>query len=420
VPRSATVVGGAGRQVQVRDIVDGMGAELDEISRTLADVIHHHLSELDDDLRAGTLQSTRSNLAMIVTMLREGAPPSSAVVPAEALGYAREFVRRGLRLELLQRAYRTAQGALSHMWLDRLRTMTDDADQLVAAMGFLNDWLFAWIDAIERQLTDVYMREREQWVRGAAAIRGAEVRALLEGARTDVAETSSRLSYDLDRHHVAFVVWSDEADGDADDVQALFGEMERLAGTVTDALSANGLLTVPQGRHLACWAGTRDDGPALRTPVIRHDADSGLRVALGTPGLGVEGFCLSHREAMLARRVAKLGERGRASSTAFADVSLDALATHDVDEARRFVERELGPLAGDSDSVRRLRATLRVFLEEGASFVRAARRLGVHENTISYRVRRAEELLGRRAGERQLELRMALRLTRLVGPAAGD
>jgi hypothetical protein len=148
------------RQVQVSEIVDEMGAEVDHIAHVLTDAIHEHLSELDDDLRAGTFQSTRSNLGMIVTMLREGVAPSATVAPAEALGYVREYVRRGLGLELLQRAYRTAQGALSRMWLERVRAMTDDVDQLVAAMGFLNDWLFAWMDAIERQLTDVYMRER--------------------------------------------------------------------------------------------------------------------------------------------------------------------------------------------------------------------------------------------------------------------
>jgi DNA-binding PucR family transcriptional regulator len=117
--------------------------------------------------------------------------------------------------------------------------------------------------------------------------------------------------------------------------------------------------------------------------------------------------------------VAKLG-RGRSGWTPYADVALDALMIHDIDQARRFVARELGPLAADDDGTLRLRGTLRVFLEEGASFVRAARRLGVHENTVTYRVHRAEDLLGHRAVERQLELRVALRLARLVLPVVPD
>ena len=104
----------------------------------------------------------------------------------------------------------------------------------------------------------------------------------------------------------------------------------------------------------------------------------------------------------------------------FGSIALDSLMTHDLDEARRFVLAEIGPLMDDSDASRRLAATLEVFLQEESSFVRAARRLGIHENTVAYRVRRAEELLGRRAAERQLELRTALRLSRFVRGDAAD
>ncbi|MFN8203194.1 MAG: helix-turn-helix domain-containing protein [Solirubrobacteraceae bacterium] len=116
--------------------------------------------------------------------------------------------------------------------------------------------------------------------------------------------------------------------------------------------------------------------------------------------------------------MAKLAGDGAAPCTAFADVAVDVLTTQDVGEAQRFVARELGALAAGDEPARRLTATLRVFLDEGSSFVRAGRRLGVHENTVAYRVRRAEELLGHRVGERQLELRVALRLAEVLGPPA--
>ena len=128
---------------------------------------------------------------------------------------------------------------------------------------------------------------------------------------------------------------------------------------------------------------------------------------------GLDGFRRTHQEALLTRRVANLCERP-AASTSFGSVALDALLTQDIDEAGRFARNELGSLMDDSDSCRRLAATLEVFLHEESSFVRAARRLGIHENTVAYRVRRAEEMLGRKAAERQLELRAALRLARFV------
>ena len=82
--------------------------------------------------------------------------------------------------------------------------------------------------------------------------------------------------------------------------------------------------------------------------------------------------------------------------------------------AREFVQRELGPLAADDDVSLRLSGTLRAFLDEQASGGRAASRLGIHESTVSYRVRQAYEQLGRRLDERSLDLRVAFALADVV------
>ena len=166
-------------------MVETLSRELDEIAATLADTIHEHLVELEDDLRPRTLQAARANLGVIVTMMREGDDPGSAVPPAEAIGYAKEYVVRGLELSLMQRAYRTGQSAFAGIVLERLRAATDDADLLAEAMSFFNAWIFAWVEAIERRLTDVYTSEREEWVRGAAAARSiAAKRALASPGRS--------------------------------------------------------------------------------------------------------------------------------------------------------------------------------------------------------------------------------------------
>jgi hypothetical protein len=387
-------------------VVDVMSAELDELTRVLTDAIHEHLDELDDDLRVMTAQSVRANLGLIVVMLREGAAPASAVAPEEARSYVREYVRRGLGTEVLQRAYRTAQAALSHLVLNRVRVLTDDPDDLVTLAGDFNDFLFAWVEELERQILAVYLREREDWVRGATAQRAALVRTILDGARIDVTATSRRLEYELERPHVGYVIWAPD-----DESEAPTAEMRRMAAAVAEALLARDSLIVELGPHLACWstAGSRP-APARLTGLPRF---TGLGATIGTPARGVDGFRLSHQEALMARRVARLAGSSEAF-TPYSDVALESLALHDVDEARRFVERELGPLVADDAAARRMSATIRIFLEESSSFVRAARRLGVHENTVAYRVRRAEELMGRPLAGRRLEVSMALRLSDLL------
>jgi PucR C-terminal helix-turn-helix domain/GGDEF-like domain len=398
---------------EIEVIVETLGLELDEIAATLADTVHEHLAELEEDMRPWTLQAARSNLGVIVTMMREGEDPASAYPPQEAIGYAKEYVVRGLELSLMQRAYRTAQGILGGIILERLRAATDDADHLAEAMAYFNAWIFSWVETIERRLTDVYISEHEQWVRGAAAVRAAEVRALLGGAAVDAAAVSLRLGYELDRFHVGFVVWSEEAGERPGETGGLFAAMEHTAAAVAKSLGAGAPLTVAEGRHLACWAG-RPSEPELSRLRLPRTGARGLSVAAGTPAPGVEGFVLSHREALLARRIVQLRGQGGGTVAAYPDLELEALLAENPEAARRFAARELGPLAAADDSTVRLASTVAIFLEEGSSFVHAGRRLGIHANTVAYRVRRAESLLGRPVTERQLELRVALRLVRLL------
>jgi DNA-binding PucR family transcriptional regulator len=49
--------------------------------------------------------------------------------------------------------------------------------------------------------------------------------------------------------------------------------------------------------------------------------------------------------------------------------------------------------------------------------VRAAKELYVHPNTVTYRIKRAEELLGRRVAEDPVELMCALMLADTLGTA---
>jgi hypothetical protein len=399
------------------DVVRVMSADLDGVAGQLTDAIHANLSELEDDLRLSTHQSCRSNLGLIMTMLAQGTRPSLAVPPAEALAYAKEYVHRHHGLELLQRAYRTAQASFSQRWLEQLRVRAADADELAQAFGFFNGWLFAWVETLESRLTEYYMAERERHLRGVTAIRAEEVRAILEGASVDAVAASRRLRYELDRCHVAFLVWAPETQLDQAHGHVLFATMEQLAAETAELIGARDHVTVPLHGHLACWAGFRDP-PALEnlSGGLPGRSRRRLDVALGAPGEGIAGFRRSHQEALLARRVHLLRQSASGAYVHFSDVALDALLMENPAEARRFVTRQLGTLAEDSDAASRLRGTVAAFLQENASFLHTARRLGVHENTIAYRIRRAEELLGRELKGNQVELQTALRLAQLNLP----
>jgi DNA-binding PucR family transcriptional regulator len=301
------------------------------------------------------------------------------------------------------------------MWLEELRLRAGDAEELADTFGFFNDWLFQWVETLEHRLTEYYMVERELRLRGTSAMRSEQVRTILDGSPVDVRNASATLRYELERRHIAYVVWTSGATLDAPNGNALFGAMERVAADVAALIGATDHVTVPLGGYLACWAGFRQPphGEALAGP-LPLVTSRGINVALGQVGAGIGGFKRSHEEAVLARRVHQLwSKEGQPTCVRFTEVALEVMLTHSRDEARRFVAQQLGDLAAEDKSVARLRETLRVFLEENGSFQSAAARLGVHKNTVAYRIRRAEELLGYGVKERQLELQTALRLAPL-------
>ncbi len=84
------------------------------------------------------------------------------------------------------------------------------------------------------------------------------------------------------------------------------------------------------------------------------------------------------------------------------------------ERAEQFARRELGLLAADDDASARLRATLAVFFECGLKLATTARRLGIHQNTVTYRIQRVEDLLGHAISERRFELEAALKVFPLV------
>jgi DNA-binding PucR family transcriptional regulator len=140
-------------------------------------------------------------------------------------------------------------------------------------------------------------------------------------------------------------------------------------------------------------------------------------VATGTWSEGCAGLRRTHEDALQARRVARDGERAPGTLTPYGEVAIASLLGSDLHRARRFVQETLGPLAASDESATRLRETLAAFLEGGSSHVAAARRLHVHQNTVAYRVRRAEELLSAPVADVRLELEIALALASALGVA---
>jgi len=403
--------------VALRDLVLRFTADpawIPDMASELTDAIHRELPQLraDDELRRATYASTESVVALFVEHLRRNIPPADAEPPPAAVEFARELVQRGLPLDTLLRSYHVGHATFFRRWSADVHTVLRDPGDLASAVEQAAAATFAFVQALDRGVVRRWADERERWVRGAATLRAEVVRALVAGEPVDAARAGRRLVYDLSARHVGFLVWPASEDPDPDPAA-----LERAAGALADALGGSPRLLVPlRARLLAGWV-TVGSG-ASRDGGLRAGRD--VIAALGSPQSGVPGFRRTHAEAMDARRVARLEHRRPGAVVRYESIAVAALASADLEHARRFVADQLGPLSHGDDEARRLSATLRAYLEEGASPRRTARRLGVHENTVSNRLATIEERLGHPVRERATELLVALRLAGVAGVAPAD
>lgn len=325
-------------------------------------------------------QSFHAQLRFIYEGLACGRELEGVDAPPLALEEARMAAARGIDLATLLCGYRITHRLI----LDAAIERGGDPDVLRVT----SRWLFAYMDWMTRQVSAVYGRERDLLVRDRERRRRQLVRDVLDGIPID----ESRLAYRLDQRHLALVAW---------------GEAPERALEAAAQATGLALLTVAgPGATAWGWLGGAEIAgvPGARPP-------DGTRLALGEPGDGPDGFRASHRQALRTYGIAR---ETTEPVTAHADVALLALALQDRAHAREFALRELGSLASDDARSHLLRATLAAYFGTGQNASSAAAVLGVHERTVTYRLRSIEERLGRPLLDRRDELALALRLAPFV------
>ena len=328
----------------------------------------------------------------------------------------REFVHRGVPLKQVLHGVRIGHAATTEAFLRTCGALVDP-EAAVDEVTAVSRELFSYVDHLSDTMIRTYLVEHEVWSTSAAAARADTVRSLLGNTATDVGEASLALGYDLRRTHEAVVVWSDSPNGNS-----------KLQAAAIEALRARGatmtlVVPVASGRLWAWGTVVPSDG-THRTGSWETIAEAlsrqRMQAAFGTPGDGVAGFRRSHREAERGERVEQLRrEAGRVPRhvTAYADVAAVALLATDLDAAGDFVRRELGGLAARSAPMEALRTTLYHYLDAERSLLDVARRLHVAKGTVTYRVKRAQEVLGHDLDDRRFALHTALALAEELGDA---
>ncbi|MBT2445140.1 helix-turn-helix domain-containing protein [Streptomyces sp. ISL-36] len=351
-------------------------------------------------------RSTESAVLAALRLLVSDPPGDISALTDETLDGCREFARRGIPLDQVLRGVRLGHGRLAHDLAAAIDRHVP-SDQRLAELRRVNDLLFVYADSHASMMAEEYIAERDRWRGSDEAARRAIVDDVLAGRPVDPQAATRRLHYDISRTHLAAVLWCDDTGGSLSTAERL----HRTAVAMTRTMSATGMLLIAADNTSAwAWFTLTDEDASGRTEHLRDSLDRqrNVRAALGPPASGPQGMRRSHLGALQAQRIAHhSGQR----LCDYREVRLVALATADPEHAHWFVQDVLGPLASGGDRVRELRETLRVYLAEERSLRTAADRLHVARNTITYRVKRAEELLpAPTTAGNSLELRVALEI----------
>jgi DNA-binding PucR family transcriptional regulator len=396
------------------------------VSEDVYEVVLREIPELRDDKPVLALlsSSVHSNVGTCLQILQHQIELSAVRAPAASLEYARRRAQRGTPLTALLRAYRLGHTCFSDWLLVELARQADDAGMITAATLGMSKIVAGYVDQTSEEIVAAYTREREHWLRNRSAARAARIRDLLSGERVDVSATEATLGYRLRQYHVGLVCWAGDATGAVDNVTRLEHAISHVAAKVA---GSGDPVFLPRDESSA-WAwlplGIRDrfDAAAVSTvstvgTASTAGADDDIHFAFGDAVKGVTGFRLTHRQALAAQAVALAAGSAPTRVVTFSEVAPVAMMLGSPDLLRAWVLATLGGLATDDEPHARLRDTLLAFLQSGGSYKATAEQLVLHKNTVQYRIRKAEESLGRPAAGNRHDVELALQASRWLGSA---
>lgn len=311
-------------------------------------------------------------------------------VPAELLAQARNAARGGVALDTVLRRYLGGHTLLNDF-------IYQEAEALRVVNGSLQEALRAVAATFEHLVavaTQEYRGEAELIARLPHEHRLERVRRLLCGELADL----GGLDYDLSGWNVGAV-----ASG-----AGVERTLRELAGVTHHRLL---VLRTGEGGSWA-WLGSSRE-PRLgeiRAALTRKLPDSAI-LALGERGRGLEGWRLTHRQAIAAFSVA---ERAKDPLVRYADVALLASSLQDDLLSTSLKRLYLDPLSAGTGRGVTLRRTLNAYFCAQRNITSTAATLGVTRKTVTAHLRAVEQCLEGPIALCAAELELALRLEQLA------
>jgi purine catabolism regulator len=290
-------------------------------------------------------------------------------------------------------------------------------------LGRLATLTLEFADLVSYASSEVYAQERERRARSHEEATRLFLTRLLAGDYHDqeqVAREGRNVGFDLDRTHVVALITARQPQSDPVHQQDL--ELVRGWSLLQRYLPDSPSVVIRAGLVVAVPVESAQDAAlTIQKALGALMRDNPPFIGMGTPRSGPAGIVQSFAE---ARRALALGSilQPNAPVSRYDELQLFDLFRAG-DPVNAFVAEVLGKLlVRDQTRGSTYLRTLEALFAEAMNRKMAAKRLSVHANTLSYRTRRIEELLGGSLedGEFCFRLQLALKLEPLTRPSSGE
>ncbi len=383
---------GTGR---VKEIRIGIAARLRSQSSEIEQAIYARVLKAVPDPVIGEDRayqaSMRETISEVVSYGLEGmehGPGWAEPIPAAAIAQARLAARIGVSLGTVLRRYVVGHGELGEFVMKEAEVC--GLSNHGSALHHIRRTQEALLERLTAAIEHEYDQERDRLSRSPERRRAEIVQSILSGAADprDLAE----LDYDIHSSwHVALIATGTDAG-------QLLGRLKAHFGRRVLAICVDGTLSA--------WLGSQEK-PTEED--FERASIRGLRLSLGIgePGLGVDGWRLTHDQ---ARAALALALRTSERFARYADDRLLAATLENDTLARSLRQKYLTPLRSQRDGGDKLRCTLRTYIDLECNATSAGQVLHVGRRAVKSRICTAEGLIGSLLHECLAELDVALRL----------
>ena len=369
-------------------------ARLQEMRPALDEAIHAHVRDAVLDHGAEYVEYDQGRYAAVVeaidyalTGIAQGEAFSDPA-PSALITQVRLAARYSVPLDTMLTRYHAGQAKLEHVITKQIEQsgLVDHraAMRLMAA-------LHGQLNRLTTKIAAEYAREIAKTTRSPEQQFSERLQGLLSGNSFDTAG----LNYVFDSAwHICVI--------------AIGPQSGRVLARLATILGRQ-LLPLPRGNELT-WAWLGGIRP-LTIQEVESAAErlpsTTVRLALGEPCQGFDGWRVTHRQAQAALRVA-LCDPNPTPLTRFADIAPIEPLLRDRVLGLSYVDIYLSPLNDAKDHGQTARETLRAYLGAGQQIEAAAYKLEVHRHTVTARIEAIEDRLGYHISDRHAELAIAL------------